>query len=157
MKVKSGSNIPLSANPTKWSNTLKQFVGNLPTNCLSLFNHFVGLGLKGTVKWKTKWRWSNLSGLTIFEFINHDKATSLSARTSPNFSHFPRQLKRAIPFDFSLERDPKNIFYCQLNVEVPPVIVIRTRPSSFYYVVGMSIHTRNLPVCNSGQYIYITY
>ena len=23
---------PLSANPTKWSNTLKQFVGNLPTN-----------------------------------------------------------------------------------------------------------------------------
>ena len=27
---------PLSANPTKWSNTLKQFVGNLPTNCLSV-------------------------------------------------------------------------------------------------------------------------
>ena len=26
----------LSANPTKWSNTLKQFVGNLPTNCLSV-------------------------------------------------------------------------------------------------------------------------
>ena len=25
---------PLSASPTKWSNTLKQFVGNLPTNCL---------------------------------------------------------------------------------------------------------------------------
>ena len=23
----------LSVNPTKWSNTLKQFVGNLPTNC----------------------------------------------------------------------------------------------------------------------------
>ena len=22
---------PLSANPTKWSNTLKQFIGNLPT------------------------------------------------------------------------------------------------------------------------------
>ena len=38
---------PLSANPTKWSNTLKQFVGNLLTNCLSVFNHFVGLALKG--------------------------------------------------------------------------------------------------------------
>ena len=25
---------PLSTNFTKWSNTLKQFVGNLPTNCL---------------------------------------------------------------------------------------------------------------------------
>ena len=36
----------LSANPTKWSNTLKQFVGNLPTNCLSVFDHFVKLALK---------------------------------------------------------------------------------------------------------------
>ena len=34
---------PLSANFTKWSNTLKQFVGKLPTNCLSVFDHFVGL------------------------------------------------------------------------------------------------------------------
>ena len=38
---------PLSANPTKWSNTLKQYVGNLPTNCLSVFDHFVKLTLKG--------------------------------------------------------------------------------------------------------------
>ena len=38
---------PLSANPTKWSNTLKQFAGNLPTNCLSVFDHFVKLALKG--------------------------------------------------------------------------------------------------------------
>ena len=37
----------LSANLTKWSNTLKQFVGNLPTNCLSGFDHFVKLALKG--------------------------------------------------------------------------------------------------------------
>ena len=37
----------LSANPTKWSNTLKQFVGKLPTNCLSVFGHFVKLTLKG--------------------------------------------------------------------------------------------------------------
>ena len=38
---------PLSANFTKGSNTLKQFVCNLPTNCLSVFDHFVGLALKG--------------------------------------------------------------------------------------------------------------
>ena len=38
---------PLSANPTKWSNTLKQLVGNLPTNCLSVFDHFVNLALQG--------------------------------------------------------------------------------------------------------------
>ena len=36
----------MSANPKKWSNTLKQFVGNLPTNCLNVFDHFVGFALK---------------------------------------------------------------------------------------------------------------
>ena len=36
----------LSANPEKWSNTLKQIVGNLTTICLSLFDHFVNLALK---------------------------------------------------------------------------------------------------------------
>ena len=40
---------PLSANFTKWSNTLKQFVSKLPTNCLSVFDHFVGLALKGLI------------------------------------------------------------------------------------------------------------
>ena len=34
---------PLNANRTKWSNILKQFFGKLPTNCLSVFDHFVGL------------------------------------------------------------------------------------------------------------------
>ena len=38
---------PLNANPAKWPNTLKQFVGNLPTNCLSVFDHFVNLAFKG--------------------------------------------------------------------------------------------------------------
>ena len=38
---------PLSANPTKCSNILKLFVGNLPTNCLSVFEYFVRLTLKG--------------------------------------------------------------------------------------------------------------
>ena len=38
---------PLRDNPTKRSNSLKQFVGNLPTNCLSVFDHFAGLALKG--------------------------------------------------------------------------------------------------------------
>ena len=38
---------PLSAKLTKWPNTLEKFVGNLPTNCLSVFGHFLGLALKG--------------------------------------------------------------------------------------------------------------
>ena len=40
---------PLSANPTKWSNTLKQSVDNLPTNGLNVFDHFVGMALKGLI------------------------------------------------------------------------------------------------------------
>ena len=35
----------LSANFTKWSNTFRQFVGKLLQNCLSVFDHFVGLAL----------------------------------------------------------------------------------------------------------------
>ena len=38
---------PSSAKFIKWSNTLKQFVFKLPTNCLSVFDHFEGLTLKG--------------------------------------------------------------------------------------------------------------
>ena len=38
---------PLSTNPLKWSNTLKQFVGNLLKNCLSVFDQCVILVLNG--------------------------------------------------------------------------------------------------------------
>ena len=36
----------LNANPTKWSNALRQKNCKLPTNCFSVFDHFVGLVLK---------------------------------------------------------------------------------------------------------------
>ena len=38
---------PLNTNPTKWSNKHKQSVGKLPMNCFSVFDHFMGLALKG--------------------------------------------------------------------------------------------------------------
>ena len=38
--------IRLSAKSTKSSKALKQFVGKLPTNCLILLDHFVGLVIK---------------------------------------------------------------------------------------------------------------
>ena len=41
---------PLSAKFIKWSNTLKQIIGKLPTICLSVFDHFSGLALKGLTK-----------------------------------------------------------------------------------------------------------
>ena len=37
----------LSASFTKWLNTLKLFVGKLPTNGLSVFDHSVKLALNG--------------------------------------------------------------------------------------------------------------
>ena len=46
---------PFSTNFTKWSNTLKQFVSNLPTNCLSVFDHFMGLALKGLTEFLNYW------------------------------------------------------------------------------------------------------
>ena len=38
---------PLRAKFIKWSNTLKQIVGKLPMICLSVFDNFSGLALKG--------------------------------------------------------------------------------------------------------------
>ena len=64
---------PLSANFTKWSNTLKQFVGRLPANCLSVFDHFVGLLLRGLMpdsghaSFEYSWRFLNVLN-TNFNF-----------------------------------------------------------------------------------------
>ena len=50
---------PLSTNPTKWPNALKQFVGKLLTNCLSVFGHFLHLALKGLIIGNNKWQSNN--------------------------------------------------------------------------------------------------
>ena len=54
--------IPLSTNPTSWSNILKQFISNLPTNCLSVFDHFVGLVPRGF----TSYIYAATTGSSIF-------------------------------------------------------------------------------------------
>ena len=41
---------PLSANPIKWLNTLKQFVGNIRRIAWVFYDLFVGLALKGLKK-----------------------------------------------------------------------------------------------------------
>ena len=67
---------PLSANITKRSNKLKQFVGKLPTNCLSVFDHFVGLALKR---------------VKIYVSDNRSRAITgeLNKTLSPIFAHIP--------------------------------------------------------------------
>ena len=42
--------LDICAKLIKWSNTLKQIVGKLPTICLSVFDHFSGLALKYLMK-----------------------------------------------------------------------------------------------------------
>ena len=59
----------LSSNPTKWSNTLKQVVGNLPTNCLSVFDHFVGLVRKGLTYSKKMLMLSNFRPMFSFHIL----------------------------------------------------------------------------------------
>ena len=64
-KLTTGYINPLSANPTKWSKTLKQFAANLATNCLSMFDHFVVLALKGLSNIEA---WNTL--LVLLEYVN---------------------------------------------------------------------------------------
>ena len=82
----------LSANPTKWSNTLKQFVPNLPTNCLSVSDHFVKLALKGlrtqvrTFKPKTPYKIKHIElerkfGRTYKKRVNCSKISSSNGDT----------------------------------------------------------------------------
>ena len=61
----------------KWSNTLQQIVGDLPTICLSVFDHFMNLALKGLSTKITKW--SN----TLKQFVGNLPTNCFSV-----FDHF---------------------------------------------------------------------
>ena len=67
---------PLSAKFIKWSNTLKQIVGKLPTIYLSVFDHFSGLALKGLryyATFKLKKFESFSQGSDVSNFIGSDQ------------------------------------------------------------------------------------
>ena len=85
---------PLSANSTKWSNTLKQFVDNFPTNCLSVFDHFVILALKGL---NIEFRRVVLSKIFIRKNYGITRAILFSERRDRNLpftSTYPSRLKK---------------------------------------------------------------
>ena len=68
----------LSNNPTKWSNTVKRFVDKLPTNCLSVFDHFVGLVLKEFAsRLFKKWNLPRISSVNVTRSV----AFSIMAHT----------------------------------------------------------------------------
>ena len=62
---------PLNGNPTKWSNKLKQFVGKIADQLLSVLNHFVGLTLKGFISqtFSVKLLFENI----VNDFSSHKK------------------------------------------------------------------------------------
>ena len=70
---------PLSTNPTKWSNILKQFVCNLTTNCLSVFNHFMNLTFKGLRDhiFGTVYP-TNKEADSLYKLIKHDQLVNSS-------------------------------------------------------------------------------
>ena len=59
----------LSAKFIKWSKTLKQFVGKLLTNRLSVFDHFVGLTLKRLRLQKLDWVFEKLDHVFLKEIL----------------------------------------------------------------------------------------
>ena len=78
---------PLSAKFIKWSNTLKQFVGKLPTNCLSVFDHFVGLALKGLKFEFVNNKYVNYNSDKHAEEISCDKARQFKTSENLNKNH----------------------------------------------------------------------
>ena len=70
-----------------------------------------------------------------------------------NFFPLPSPSKTCVlPFNFALERDPKNIFFCQRDIASYMDQVL----NFFYDLIDINTYTMNLPVCNSGLYTYVT-
>ena len=81
---------PSSANHTKWPNTLRQFVGKLPTNCLSVFGHFLNLALKGLTFRKLK------------KFLSWERSSVFYRQSFANIFFCGKKQQMAIWWYFSL-------------------------------------------------------
>ena len=87
--------IPLNANPTKYSNTLKQFVCNLPTNCFSVFDHFEGLAFKGIF-----FHFSSSKNFAPFIYLLQESEIKLSSNLIKSTKHC-----RLVSFKTNIYRD----------------------------------------------------
>ena len=107
----------LSAYPTKWPNTLKQFVGNLPTNCLSVFEDFLGLAPNGLTHLRPNFHsYENQSAdlqcklIELFLWVENCFKWSTyhkKQKSNPTFFHINLEyLKSIFPFDCSPLREP---------------------------------------------------
>ena len=77
------------------------------------------------------------SGLTISEFINQYKVTFFSAKNISKFLPVPSPNGSCVlPFDFVLERVPKNISYGECDIECFLILVL----NFLYHLINMNIH-----------------
>ena len=91
---------PLSANPTKGPNTLKQFVGRLTTNSLSVFDHFVKFGLKGLTFW-------HLPKEFVYILIRSIQGMKAVKKFSHNFQNLNsmKKISKELFFSFGFYRE----------------------------------------------------
>ena len=94
----------LTANPAKWSNTLKQFFGNLSTNRLSMFDHFVKLALKGLRNYTIK-----------FFIVSKSTLPWKTVRANKN-SRFQQTFSCIKAIIESLEKDVKKIEILKIKI-----------------------------------------
>ena len=100
---------PFSANFTKWSNTLKQFVGNLPTNYLSVFDHFVRLALKGL---NTRPRFP--AKLTLLVLFLNTNNLILFFRFQSRWHYFYLKNTTAVKIEYTV-RSSRSQMFCKIG------------------------------------------
>ena len=120
---------PLSANPQIWLNTLKQFVGKLPTNCLSVFDHFVKLALKGLINPIQ----ATLKGkLTIYFKVQCVKSVQIRSFSGPYSPIFWLNSWRIINLNWLVEElFSEEAAYQNPKVKQKPLNCLRLNVSNF--------------------------
>ena len=101
---------PLSVNFTKWSSTLKQFVGKFPTNCLSVFDHFVGLALKGLNWWRVCYWTTRVKIVELTHIIPklQNESNLMSCGIWPSFSVIKKSFTEKSFTQFHREKKSSN-------------------------------------------------
>ena len=117
-----------SANPTKWPNTFKQFDCNLATNCMSMFDHFVGLTLEGLTAYNIMHKFDIIS--VPESYLNWDTLSSndnlnILGHNMSRADHLPRNRRGGVSICYkeSLPIKILNINYIQECI-------------SFYLIIG---------------------
>ena len=104
---------PLSVNFTKWSNALKQFVSKLPTNYLSVFDHFVGLALKGLNWWRACYWTTRVKIVELTHIIPkpQNEANLMPCGTWPSFSVIKKSFTEKRFTQFHREKNQATQFF----------------------------------------------